>query len=149
MVWLTVYLPAADFYLRIPPVDAFIPINMVFKSSRAPKMGGRCKSRHFGQASQTQTQMTCAIALAKHNDYGLTHTLAPNKRYLNIDIDTTNLEKIINGSKWPWDYERQGATSSTVYSHSKDQLYLPQMQCLLYNPLVVHSQAIYIVFRRL
>ena len=78
-------------------------INMVFKSLRAQKVEDRCKARHFGRASQTRT--TCALTLADHNDYGLTHTLDPNKRDLNIDSDSASPEKITNRSKWPHDHQ--------------------------------------------
>jgi hypothetical protein len=83
--------------VRIPPVDHLYTIYIVFKISRIKKIGDRSKPRHFGKASQAR--MTCQWTLAKHNDYGLTHTLPPNKRYLNIYIDTMNLEKSINRSK--------------------------------------------------
>jgi hypothetical protein len=95
MVRLAVYLPAADFYLRIPPVDAFIPMNMVFKSSRAPKMGGRCKLPYFWQASQTR--MTCALTAAEDSDFWLRDQLAANKWYAKLSIDSLNLGEVANG----------------------------------------------------
>ena len=60
-------------------------------------MAGRCKPGHFGQASPTQ--MTCALTTEADTNYGLTHGRAPNKRYLNIDSDIMNPEKITNRSK--------------------------------------------------
>ena len=38
---------------------------------------GHVLGRNFEQASPTR--MTCQWTRAKHNDYGLTHTLTPNK----------------------------------------------------------------------
>ena len=109
------------------------------------------KPRHFGQASPTR--MTCSIHNNRKNQLWTRHSLAPNKWYQMIHINTRNPEKITKGSKCPGGHQKRGATSSTVHSHSKDRLYLPQTQWLLYNPLVDHSQAIYIyiyiVFKRL
>jgi hypothetical protein len=61
---------------------------------------------------------TCALTTEAGTNYGLRHRLPPNKRYLKIHINTRNPEKITKGSKWPWDYERQGAKSYCVHQHS-------------------------------
>ena len=92
--------------------------------------------------------MTCVLTAAEDTDYAPTYSLAPNKWYLKIYINTRNPEKITKGSKCRGSHQRRGTTSSTVHSHSKDRLYLPQMQWLVYNPLVDHSQAIYVVLKR-
>jgi hypothetical protein len=53
--------PQTTCCLHVPPVDQFRTIHVVFKSSRAQKIRDRCKTQHFGQASQTR--MTCAMML--------------------------------------------------------------------------------------
>ena len=92
--------------------------------------------------------MTCALTAAEDTDYAPTYSLAPNKWYLKIYINTRYPEKITMGSKCRGSHQRRGITSSTVHSHSKDRLYLPQMQRLVYNPQVDHSQAIHVVLKR-
>jgi hypothetical protein len=48
--------------------------------------------------------MTSALTTADHTNYGLRHRLAPNKRYLKIDNNERNPEKITKESKSPCDY---------------------------------------------
>jgi len=102
--------------VRIPPVDHLYTLYIVFKISRAQKMQDRSKPQHFGQASQIR--MTCQWTRANHNDYGLTRNLTPNKWHLNTDIDTMNLEKITQPSKWPSGHQTQGITRPEVHQHS-------------------------------
>ena len=53
-----------------------------------------------------------------HWHYGLTHGRARNKRYLNIDSDIMNPEKITNPSKWPCGHQILGAKRYCVHRHS-------------------------------
>ena len=92
-------------------------MHIVFRSSGTYKIQDRCKSWQFGQASQTR--MTCTLTTAKDTNYGLPHALAPNKRPLNIDIDTRNPGKITKGSKSPCGHYRRDAKNHCVHQHSQ------------------------------
>jgi len=54
---------------------------------------------------------TCALTLADHTDFGLPHTLDPNKRHLKMNNCTVNLEKSINRPKQPWRHQIQDIRS--------------------------------------
>ena len=132
--------------VHIPPIDHLNTIYIALKSSWARKTGDRSKSRHFGQASQTR--MTCQWTTADHNDYGLSHSLASNERYLKIYINITNPGKITKGSKWPWSYRRRGAKRYCVHQHTKAALNRPQTKGIGCISRIDDSYALYIVLKR-
>jgi hypothetical protein len=66
-----VYLPAADYFVRVPSVDVFIPIYMVLKSSRIKSNRDRTKSWQVGEAPSGQ--------LTSHIDNFSTHRLSTSR----------------------------------------------------------------------
>ena len=108
-----VYPPETSDFLHTPPLDAFIALCMVLKSSRTKKVGGRTKSWRFWLGHVCTNDKP--LALLEDTDLRLQHHRARNKWYQKIGIDILNRGKATNGHLGSHTTKTIGARRSSAF----------------------------------